>query len=284
LEESPSVVYLGATPNQQIVPAVQWAYAFQNKRRFFLVGSDYIFPRAANAIIRDTLAEMNATVVGEEYLPLGSYDTKAIVDKIAGSKADVILNTINGSTNLPFFKELRAAGITPEQIPTISFSIGEQELRLLNVAEMTGDYAAWNYFQSIDSPANQQFVQRFRAHYGPQRVLTDPMEAAYIGVKLWSQAAQQAGSLEAAAVRQALADQKLLAPEGEVRIDPATYHAYKTPRIGQIDGDGQFEVVWKAVKPVAPEPFPRTRTQEQWQEFLDDLYHGWGDRWSAPAR
>ncbi len=253
LEESPNVVYLGATPNQQIVPAVQWAYAFLGKRRFFLVGSDYVFPRAADAIIRDTLAEMNADVVGEEYLPLGSYDAKAIVDKIAGSQADIILNTINGSTNLPFFKELRAAGITPEQIPTISFSIGEQELRLLNVAEMTGDYAAWNYFQSHRFAGQPHFVQRFRAHYGPQRVLDrsrwkQPTSASSCGPRPSSRPDSRTTPGDSPGDARP-------EPAGagrRVRIDPATRHAFKTPRIGQIDDDGQFEVVWKAVKPEAP--------------------------------
>ena len=192
LEESPNVIYLGATPNQQIVPAVKWAFAFGGKRRFFLVGSDYVFPRAANAIIRDALQEMQAEVVGEEYLPLGSYDVKELIEKIAAAKPDMILNTINGSTNIPFFKRLRSGGVTSDRLPTISFSIGEQELRMLNASEMVGDYAAWNYFQSIDSVENRQFVDRFRAKHGPQRVLNDPMEAAYVGVKLWGKAVTQA--------------------------------------------------------------------------------------------
>jgi urea transport system substrate-binding protein len=284
LEESPNVVYLGATPNQQIIPAARWAFAFQGKRRFFLVGSDYVFPRAANAIIRDTLAEMQAQVVGEEYLPLGSYDVKPSIEKIASSRPDVIFNTINGTTNIPFFKELRAAGITPERIPTISFSVGEEELRFLNVSEMAGDYAAWNYFQSIDSPENGRFVSRFRARYGPQRLLTDPMEAAYIGVRLWAKAVEQARTDDPNTVRQAILDQHLLAPEGDVRIDPASRHAFKTPRIGQIGTDGQFDVIWKAVKPEAPMPFPPSRTKEQWQEFLAQLYADWGSRWSAPEK
>jgi urea transport system substrate-binding protein len=224
---------------------------------------------------------MNAEVVGEEYLPLGSYDVKGVIEKIASSRADVILNTINGGTNVPFFKELRAAGITPDRVSTISFSIGEQELRLLDVDKMAGDYAAWNYFQSIDSPENRAFVTRFREKYGPQRVLNDPTEAAYIGVKLWAKAAQQARSDDPRAIRRALVEERMLAPEGEVLFDAATGHAFKTPRIGQITPDGQFDVVWKAVKPEAPVPFPSTRTVDQWREFLAELYAGWGNRWSA---
>ncbi|MEX2112433.1 MAG: transporter substrate-binding protein [Pirellulales bacterium] len=284
LEESPNVLYLGATPNQQIIPAVRWAFAFLGKRRFFLVGSDYVFPRAANAIIGDTLREMNAEVVGEAYLPMGSYDVKPVIEQILSSRADVIVNTINGSSNVPFFKELRAAGVTPEQLPTISFSIGEQELRLMNVSEMIGDYAAWNYFQSIGSPENRGFVERFHASYSRQRVITDPMEAAYVGVKLWAEAVEQAKTDDVRVIRQAILEQHMLAPEGELRIDAATRHAYKTPRIGQIQDKAQFEVVWEAVRPEAPQPFPPSRTKEAWQQFLADLYAGWGDHWTAPEK
>ncbi len=284
LEESPNVLYLGATPNQQIIPAIRWAFAFLGKRRFFLVGSDYVFPRAANAIINDTLDEMNAEVVGEAYLPLGSFDVKPIVEQILSSRADVIVNTINGSSNIPFFKELRAAGITPEQLPTISFSIGEQELRLMNVSQMVGDYAAWNYFQSIDSAENIGFVDRFHKSYSPQRVVTDPMEAAYVGVKLWANAVEEAKTDDVRVIRQKILEQHMAAPEGPLRIDPATRHAYKTPRIGQIKDEAQFDVVWEAVRPEAPQPFPPSRTKEAWQQFLADLYAGWGDHWSAPEQ
>jgi len=284
LEESPNVTYLGATPNQQIVPAVRWAFAFLGRRRFYIVGSDYVFSRAASAIVHDTLNELQGEVVGEDHLELGSYDVKQVVQNIAASKADVILNLINGSTNEAFFQELRQAGITPERIPTISFSIGEEELRLMNTASMRGDYAAWNYFQSISSPENAAFVGKFRARYGQQRRLTDPMEAAYIGVKLWAQAVAQAQTERPGVVRKAMLNQHLLAPEGEVWIDPATRHTFKTPRIGQVNARGQFEVVWTAVKPEAPQPFPPTRTVEQWHALLQELYDGWGQHWYAPDR
>jgi urea transport system substrate-binding protein len=282
LEQSPNVIYLGATPNQQIIPAVNWAFAFLRKRKFFLVGSDYVFPRTANAIIRDELEELGAKVVGEEYLPLGSYDVQGVVDKIAAAEPDVILNTINGDSNVPFFRRLRAAGVTPQKTTTISFSIGEAEIRHLNPAQMAGDYAAWNYFQSIRGAANKEFVDKFRGKYGSTRVVTDPMEAAYIGVKLWASAVQQAGSVEPAKIRAAFGGQKIRAPEGEVTIDPETQHAFKTPRVGQINSDGQFEEVLDEVKPARPLPFPASRTREAWEEFLAKLYAGWGNRWEAP--
>jgi len=284
LEQSPNVVYLGAAPNQQIVPALDWIFAFQRKRKFFLVGSDYVFPRAANAMIRDELDALGAEVVGEEYLPLGSYEVQAIVDKIAAARPDVILNTINGDSNVPFFRRLRAAGVTPEKTSTVSFSIGEQEIRNLNAAEMAGDYAAWNYFQTLDTPENRKFVEAFRAKYGPQRVVTDPMEAAYVGVKLWAGAVRQAQSDDPARIRAAFGGQKIMAPEGEITIDPATHYAFKTPRIGKIKPDGQFEVVWTEVKPEQPLPFPPPRSREAWEHLLQRMYVGWGDRWEAPSQ
>ncbi|MFQ5983319.1 MAG: urea ABC transporter substrate-binding protein [Woeseiaceae bacterium] len=283
IEESPSIIYTGSAPNQQIIPAVKWAYAFLEKRQFFLVGSDYVFPRTANEIVKDNLNAMGAELVGEEYLPLGSTDVKAIVEKIKVTEPDVILNTINGDSNIAFFRALREADITPASIPTISFSIGEQELLSLNVAEMEGDYAAWTYFQSIDTPENKQFVERVKAKYGPQRVVTDPMEAAYFGVKLWANAVKDAGNDKTADIRRSMRNQRMAAPGGEVRIDPGTQHTFKTTRIGRVQADGQFEIVWSAPRPEQPVPYPSSRTAEEWRAFLNDLYNGWGGQWSRPA-
>jgi urea transport system substrate-binding protein len=284
LEQSPNVIYLGAAPNQQIIPAVKWIFAFNDCRKFFLVGSDYVFPRTAGAIIRDTLAELGGTVVGEEYIPLGETETKALVEKIVAAAPDAILNTINGDSNIAFFKELRRAGITPETVSTISFSIGEVELRSLNLSQMAGDFAAWNYFQSLTSAENVAFVERFQARHGVQRVISDPMQAAYVGVKLWAAAVNEAQSDRPTDIRRALLKQRLAAPEGEIRIDPATQHAFKTPRVGKILDDGQFEVVWTAARPEPPQPFPSSRSAEQWKAFLNDLYSGWGNRWEATAQ
>ncbi len=282
IEESPNVIYTGAAPNQQIIPAVKWAYAFENKRRFFLVGSDYVFPRVAHEIIKDQLKELGAELVGEEFLPLGSTAVQPIIEKIRAAKPDVILNSINGDSNLPFFAELRKAGITPQSVPTISFSVEEETLRQLDVSAIVGDYAAWNYFQSVESPENQQFVSSFRAKYGPQRVVTDPMEAAYFGVKLWAKAVADAKSTDVSEIRRAMLNQRMRSPEGDVRIDAATQHTFKTPRIGRVLADGQFEVVWTAAKPEPPSPYPPSRSTEEWRAFLHDLYSGWGNNWSAP--
>jgi urea transport system substrate-binding protein len=152
----------------------------------------------------------------------------------------------------------------------------------LNLKDIVGDYAAWNYFQTLDSPQNPAFVQRFRQKYGQQRVTTDPMEAAYFGVHLWSQAVKQAGSDDVAAIRKAIKNQSLDAPEGIVRIDPETQHTWKIVRIGKIMQNGLFEVIYSSERPIQPIPFPATRTPAAWEEFLQDMHLRWGGNWANP--
>ncbi|OAI51353.1 hypothetical protein AYO44_00655 [Planctomycetaceae bacterium SCGC AG-212-F19] len=283
LELSPNIFYTGAAPNQQLLPAVTWCLEAKGYKKFFLVGSDYVFPRSANEIIRDELKGRGGQIVGEAYIPLGSTQVRPIVQKIVDAKPDVILNTINGDSNVAFFRELRAAGITPAMVPTISFSIAEQELRSMNTKDMVGDYAAWNYFQSIARPENQQFLKQLLAKY-PTRAATDPMEAAYIGVRLWAQAVTDAGSDDVKAIRKALRNQSLDAPEGRVRIDPETQHLWKTARIGEIQTTGQFKIVWESAEPIAPLPYPKTRRPEEWKDFLQGLQNQWNGQWAAPAK
>ncbi len=284
LEESPNIIYLGAAPNQQIIPAVKWAFDNLKSRRFYLVGSDYVFPRAANAVIGDQVKALGAQVVGEDYVPLGCTEVQDMVEKIEATHPDVILNTINGDTNLAFFRALRAAGIDPKTIPTISFSIGESELPALNPSACAGDYAVWNYFQSLDGPRNSTFVAAFRKRYGEERVVSDPMEAAYCAVKLWAQAVELAGTENTDAVRKEILDQSMAAPEGVMLIDPETQHTWRPVRVGRIRADGQFDVVWDSHRPVRPQPFPISRSPAEWERFLDDLQTGWNGRWAAPPR
>jgi urea transport system substrate-binding protein len=283
LEQSPNIVYTGAAPNQQIIPAVKWAFD-KGWKRPFLVASDYVFPRAANEIIKAQVAALRGKVAGEEYILLGSTDVKAAVDRIAAARPDVILNTINGDTNVAFFTALRAAGITPDKIPTISFSIAEDELRSTNARTMAGDYAVWNYFQSMDTPENKEFVARFKQKYGQDRVTDDPIEAAYFGLYLWAQAVKDAGTDEVGAVRKAVANQTFAAPEGLVSIDSENQHTWKMVSVGRIKSDGQFEIVWTSARPVRPVPFPIYKTRAEWERFLDDLYAGWGNSWANPGK
>ncbi|HYV49357.1 MAG TPA: urea ABC transporter substrate-binding protein [Myxococcaceae bacterium] len=282
LEDSSYIVHCGATPNQQILPAVDWAVEHLGKR-VFLVGSDYIFPRIAGQLIRDHLEVVRGQLAGEEYLPLGATDVQAVVEKIAAAKPDVIFNTINGGTNVAFFHALRAAGIASAKVPAISFSLAEAELQSFGAADFAGDYAAWSYFQSLPGDANRDFVERYRRRYGAGAVTDDPMEAAYLGVHLWAQAVEAAGTDEPEAVMAAVRAQAFPGPEGMVYVDPKTLHLWKTPRLGRIQPDGQFEVVWSDRQTPAA-PFPLGRSKLGWAQLADGLYKGWGNAWSAPVR
>jgi len=282
LEQSPNIVYTGATPNQQIIPGVKWCFDHLG-RRMFLVGSDYVFPRTANRIIRDQLAALGGEIVGEEYLLLGTDDVKGVVEMVRRSRPDVILNTVNGDSNIALFRGLRAVGMTSETIPTMSFSLAEQELLTLGAEQMAGDYATWNYFQSVASKANSEFVNRFQTKFGKGRVTDDPMEAAYSGVHLWAQAVGKARSAAPAAVRKAIDGESFAAPGGIVYVDGETRHTWKPVRVGKLRRDGQFEIVWDSKHAVRPVPYPIYRTKDEWDVFLQALYQGWGRRWANAA-
>lgn len=279
VEQSPNIVYTGASPNQQIIPAVKWCFDNHGKK-FFLVGSDYVFPHTANEIIKEQVKALQGEVVGEEYIKLGSKDVKKAIEKIKEAKPEVILNTINGDTNIEFFRELRKAGITPQIIPTMSFSIAEAELQSMDVKEMVGDFTTWNYFQSIKSADNQAFIKRFQDRYGKDKVTDDPIEAGYFGVYLWAEAVKQADDYKVNAVKENLAEQSFNAPEGLVYIDGTTQHTWKPVRIGKIRQDGQFDIVWDSDRPVRPLPYPKYHTKVEWDIFLNKLYTGWKNNWA----
>lgn len=282
LEQSPNIIYLGQAPNQQIIPGLTWAI---NKigKKVFLVGSDYVFPRTANEIIKDMIPTLGGEVVGEAYVPLGGKDFTAIVAQINQVKPDVIINTINGDSNIAFFDALRKAAISPQDIPTFSFSISEQELKGLDLDKMAGDYATWGYFQSIDNQKNQAFIKRYKNKYGDDSLIGDPQQIAYTGIYLWKKAIESANSTDTQKVRKKLKKQMLEAPEGLVYIDFDTQHAWRKVRVGKILENGQFEIVWQSDKPIKPQPYPSTRTIKEWHNFLQTLYKGWNNSWSAPT-
>ena len=263
LEQSPDILYTGAAPNQQIIPMALWALEHKGKR-FYLIGSDYIFPRTANRMVKEILLAQGGQVVGERYVPLGANDMAAVVKGIAAQHPDFVLNTLNGDSNLHFFRTLHTAGISAEKIPVFSTSIAEVGLAAMGSDLTAGHYAAWNYFQSLDNAENKAFVERFKQRFGRERVLDDPMEAAYIGVKLWVNTVRSMDTADLKLVKTILAQQTLLAPEGIVAVDYATGHLWKTPLIGKARPDGQFDIVWKAPQPIHPAPFPFYRSQVEW--------------------
>ncbi len=282
MEQSPNILYTGATPNQQVIPAVRWAYGILGKKRFFLIGWNSVYSHATNAIIRDEVAALGGEIVGEQYLPPLGADVAAVTRTITRSKPDLIFSSVAGDINMHYTRALRTAGVTPDKVPTVYFCINEIELLSFSAREVMGDYAAWNYFQSLDSRENHAFVNRFRTRFGLQRAIADPMEAGYVGVHLWARAVEAAGSVDVPAIRQALRNVTLEAPEGPVRIDPANQHTWKTVRVGKIIEGGQFEVIWSSEKPIRPETFPGSRTPGAWRAFLEDLFKRWSGHWTKP--
>lgn len=281
MEQSPNIVYTGAAPNQQMLPAVRWTFGFLRKRRYFLVGCDTVFSWAANAMIRDEVEILGGEIVGEAYLAANGANAAKVVHDIARAEPDMIVNCVGGELNITYSRALRAAGILPSRIPTMHFSAGELELRSLSPSDSVGDYGAWNYFQSIERPENKAFLERFRSRYGSWRVVADPMEAAYVGVHLWAQAVDAADDDDARAVRRSLRNQSYDAPEGPVRIDPESLYTWKTMRLGKVVAGGQFEVLWSSERPLRPEPFASSRSPASWRELLSDLFQRWDGHWSA---
>ncbi|MBE9184610.1 urea ABC transporter substrate-binding protein [Microcoleus sp. LEGE 07076] len=254
LEQSPNIFYTGAAPNQQMVPGVNYLLA-QGKRKIFLLGSDYIFPRTANRIVKAQLAALGGELAGEVYLPLGSMEVDEAIADILAVKPDAILNTLNGDSNVAFFQKLRESGLNPEDLPVMSASIAEEEVRAIGPSNIAGHLVVWNYFQTVDTPENRKFVKAYKARYGENRVTDDPIEAAYFGVYLWKQAVEKAGSTDAVKVRAAAKNMELAAPSGKVKIDAETQHTWKTVRIGKVRSDGQIEEIWNSGAPVRPDPF-----------------------------
>ncbi len=254
MESSPNIFYTGAAPNQQIVPAVEWL--FQNKgKKFFLLGSDYVFPRTANKIIKAQVAALGGEITAEEYTPLGHTDYSTVINKIKASQPDVVFNTLNGDSNVAFFKQLKDAGITSKDLTTLSVSVAEEEVRGIGAANIQGHLVSWNYYQTTNTPENTEFVKNYKAKYGADRVTDDPIEAAYDGVYLWAEAVKKAGSTDVEKVKEAAKGLEFKAPEGTVKIEGENQHLWKPVRIGEVTEDGLIKEIWSTPEAVKPDPY-----------------------------
>ena len=253
LEASPNIFYTGATTNQQIIPALDYIKE-QGMTKVYLVGSDYVFPRTANKII-NAYAEANGLeIVGEDYLPLGDTNVATIVSKVLDAEPDIVFNTLNGDSNVAFFKELKAKGNTPDQIQTVSVSVAEEEVGGIGLENIEGHLTAWNYYQLTDTPLNPEFVAAFKAEYGEDRVTADPIEAGYNAVYIWAASAEKACSFEVADIKEAAKGLELDTPEGPITVSDTNQHISKTARIGQINADGLIDEVWASDGPIEPDP------------------------------
>lgn len=264
MESSPNIFYIGAAPNQQIVPAIDYMNKNYGKK-VFLLGSDYVFPRTANSIVKKQAEALGMEVVGEEYTPMGHTDYTTIISKIQQAQPDFVFNALNGDSNVAFFKQFKDAGLTPEQIQTLSVSIAEEEAAGIGASYLEGHLVAWNYYQTTDTPENAKFVEAYQAEYGADRVTDDPIEAGYNAVYLWAAAVEKAGSTEVDQVKAAAAGIEFQAPEGTITIDGENQHIYKPVRIGMVNASGLIDEVWSTSEPVKPDPY---LTTYDWAEGL----------------
>ena len=254
LEASPNIFYTGATTNQQIVPALDYLKE-QGVTSLYLVGSDYVFPQTANRIIKAYAAANGMEILGEDYTPLGSTDFSTIVNKVRASGADAVFNTLNGDSNVAFFREYKNVGLTPQEMPVVSVSIAEEEVGGIGVQNIEGQLTAWDYYQTIDSPVNNAFVAAYKEKFGADKPTSDPMEAAYVSVYLWKNTVEKAESFAVHDVQEAAGGVEFDAPEGLVQIDGDNNHITKTARIGEIRNDGLIYTVWESPGPIEPDPF-----------------------------
>ena len=253
-ECSPNIMYSGAQPNQQALPAYDWAKQ-QGYKKIFLVGSDYVYPRTANLIIKKNIEADKLTLSGEEYQPLGGTEFSGVVGKIKAAKPDVIINTLNGDSNVAFFKQMAAAGMGPKVVPVMSFSIAEQEAIAMGPNLVEGGYTAWNYYQSLTNPDNAKFIEAYKAKFGKDAVITDPMIHGYIDVYVWKAAVEKAQSTDPAKVRAAAVTlDAIQTPMGPVKF-MNNNSLVQTAYIGQSQADGQFKIIWTSPAAVAPDPY-----------------------------
>jgi urea transport system substrate-binding protein len=277
-ELSKNVFYTGAAPNQQAIPAVEYLMSKDggSAKRFVLLGTDYVYPRTTNKILRAFLKSKGIADadIMEEYTPFGHSDYQSIIAKIkkfaSEGKKTAVVSTINGDSNVPFYKELGNQGLKATDVPVVAFSVGEEELRGVDTKPLVGHLAAWNYFMTLKNPANDAFIKQWSAYakakniagHKDKPITNDPMEATYIGINMWKQAVEKAKSTDTDKVIAAMAGQTFRAPSGITsKMDEKNHHLHKSVFIGEVRADGQFNVVWKTPGPVQADP---------WSDFIPE--------------
>jgi len=270
-ECSKNVFYTGATPNQQLIPGAEYLMSKEGGayKKFYLLGTDYVFPRTANKILRAFLLAKGvpAANIEEEYTPFSHQDYQTIVGKIkrfSSGGGACVLSTINGDSNVPFYKEFANQGLRSENAPIMAYSVAEDELRGMDTSALVGHLAAWNYFQSIENANNKKFVNAFKEYAqkkglpgGAKRVTDDPMEAGYFGVYIWKQAVEKAKTFDVDPVRKAVYGQTFAAPSGTIKMHEHNHHTYRPVLIGEILKDGQFKIISRTKGLVEPEPWSK---------------------------
>jgi len=271
-EISKNVFYTGAAPNQQAIPAVEYLMSKDGggAKRWVLLGTDYVYPRTTNKILRAFLHSKGVSDadIMEEYTPFGHSDYQTIIANIkkfaSEGKKTAVVSTINGDSNVPFYKELGNQGLKATDVPVVAFSVGEEELRGVDTKPLVGHLAAWNYFMSVKNPTNTEFVKKWSAYAKKKNIpgqkdkplTNDPMEATYIGIYMWKQAVEKAKSFDVDKVTVAMGGQTFKAPDGyTIQMDAKNHHLHKPVMIGEVKSDGQFNVVWKTKGPIKAQPW-----------------------------
>ena len=281
-ESSKNVFYTGAAPNQQAIPAVDYLMSEEggSVKRWVLAGTDYVYPRTTNKILESYLKSKGvaAADIMINYTPFGHSDWQTIVSDVkkfgSQGKKTAVVSTINGDANVPFYKELGNQGISAEDIPVVAFSVGEEELSGIDTAPLVGHLAAWNYFMSVESPVNAEFIKSWKSFIkDDKRVSNDPMEATYIGFQMWVKAVENAGTTDVDAVRQAMYGISVPNLTGGIATMFSNHHLSKPVLIGEVRDDGQFDVVWQT---------PGTVIGDAWTDFLPDSMNLVAD-WMAPV-
>jgi urea transport system substrate-binding protein len=255
-EQDKYVIYPSQEATQSVIAAVNWL-AKEKGKTFFLVGSDYIYPRICNNIAKPTIAKAGGKVLGEDYAPLGHTEFSSIINKIKAAKPDCVYSTVVGGSNVAFYKQLKAAGLDGTKLVLLSTVVSENEIEGIGKENAAGYYACMGYFQSIKSAANERFVKAFKAKYGQDKVIGDPMQVAYNSVYLWKAAVEKAKSFDVDKVIAASSGIELDAAEGKVRVHDNNHHVWKKVRIGRARTDGQFDIVWESPNLIEPNPFPK---------------------------
>ncbi|HMW16619.1 MAG TPA: urea ABC transporter substrate-binding protein [Accumulibacter sp.] len=268
MEQSPNILYTGSAPNQQVVPGTAWALREFGKR-VYLLGSDYVFPRTANMIIRDLVKTSHGQIVGERYVPLGEQqELGRIVAEIAAVHPDVVLNTLNGDSNGAFFDALVAADLL--RLPILSFSVPEDGMKAWGGGRFRQHFVAWSYFHSLPEASNRDFIKAYQSRFGADQYVTDPAVASYVGVLLWAQTVKEVGTADPQWTNgSSLLRQSVAGPDGVAAVDARTRHLWKRLLIGRVQADGQFTQLFTSQDLMRPSPWPVYRSRAEWQALLE---------------
>jgi urea transport system substrate-binding protein len=273
--------YTGSPPNQLILPTLEWAIGALGPK-FFVVGIDDVYPRIGAEVIKRELEALRGDLVGAHFVPPDTEDMTKVAQAIKRAAPNVVLSLTAGGTTPGLVHAMRAAGLNPNQFPTIHLWMGEDEIREVGAKELAGDYLAGSYFSSIDSEANQQFRQAYRERYGKNRQFGSFEESAYVSLKMWAAAVERGGSASPRRVLRALRGLHYEAPSGPVHLDRSNHHLWRFMRVGRIDDSGRVAVVWESDSPLEPLSYPISGTQEEWDELLLNLNRKWRGNWAAP--